>query len=207
MNARLKELINNADDGQADALTLDPRTLKSILQELEKMCNSSDTILCEPVAGGPGFKLSVKTDTSGSHPWKAIPTAGAKVNIAAGSVLSYFDTASYGLLKEFKRYAGGEVTVTGTGYIYGSIQWALGLAPIVTATVTDPDGDTTINVMRVTPDAAQDIGVVFAAALPTTTGYFYWEIAQVSLTATGAAQVDRQVLTHNPELWSISEPP
>jgi hypothetical protein len=62
MNARLKELINNADDGASDALTLSPRTLKAILQELEKMCHSSDSILCEPVAGGQGFKISAKND-------------------------------------------------------------------------------------------------------------------------------------------------
>jgi hypothetical protein len=62
MNARLKELINNADDGVSDALTLSPRTLKAILQEIEKMCHSSDSILCEPVAGGPGFKISAKND-------------------------------------------------------------------------------------------------------------------------------------------------
>jgi hypothetical protein len=62
MNARLKELINNADDGVSDALTLAPRTLKAILQEIEKMCHSSDSILCEPLAGGPGFKISAKND-------------------------------------------------------------------------------------------------------------------------------------------------
>jgi len=62
MNARLKELINNADDGVSDALTLSPRTLKAILQELEKMCHSSDSILCEPVPGGAGFKISAKND-------------------------------------------------------------------------------------------------------------------------------------------------
>jgi len=62
MNARLKELINNADDGVSDAITLAPRTLKAILQELEKMCHSSDSILCEPVAGGPGFKISAKNN-------------------------------------------------------------------------------------------------------------------------------------------------
>jgi hypothetical protein len=62
MNPRLKELINNADDGASDALTLSPRTLKAILQELEKMCHSSDSILCEPVPGGAGFKISAKND-------------------------------------------------------------------------------------------------------------------------------------------------
>jgi len=62
MNPRLKELINNADDGVSDAITLAPRTLKAILQELEKMCHSSDSILCEPVPGGNGFKISAKND-------------------------------------------------------------------------------------------------------------------------------------------------
>ena len=62
MNPRLKQLINNADDGVSDALTLAPRTLKAILQELEKMCHSSDSILCEPLPGGPGFKISVKNN-------------------------------------------------------------------------------------------------------------------------------------------------
>ena len=62
MNARLKELINNADDGVSNALTLAPRTLKAILQEIEKMCHSSDSILCEPLAAGPGFKISVKNN-------------------------------------------------------------------------------------------------------------------------------------------------
>ena len=66
MNPRLKELINNADDGASDALTLSPRTLKAILQELEKMCHSSDSILCEPVAGGQGFKISAKKDQNQS---------------------------------------------------------------------------------------------------------------------------------------------
>ena len=62
MNPELKQLINNADDGVSDALTLAPKTLKAILQEAEKMCHSSDSILCEPVAGGPGFKISAKND-------------------------------------------------------------------------------------------------------------------------------------------------
>lgn len=62
MNPRLKQLINNAEDGVSDALTLAPRTLKAILQELEKMCHSSDSILCEPLPGGPGFKISVKNN-------------------------------------------------------------------------------------------------------------------------------------------------
>lgn len=60
MSPQLKQLINNADDGVSDALTLAPQTLKAILQEAEKMCHSSDSILCEPVAGGPGFKISAK---------------------------------------------------------------------------------------------------------------------------------------------------
>jgi len=62
MNPQLKQLINNADDGVSDALTLAPKTLKAILQEAEKMCHSSDSILCEPVAGGPGFKISAKNN-------------------------------------------------------------------------------------------------------------------------------------------------
>ena len=62
MNPELKQLINNADDGVSDALTLAPKTLKAILQEAEKMCHSSDSILCEPVAGGPGFKISAKNN-------------------------------------------------------------------------------------------------------------------------------------------------
>lgn len=60
MNARLKELINNADDGLSDALTIKPDTFKKMLQEMEKMCHSSQTILCEPVAGGPGFKIRIR---------------------------------------------------------------------------------------------------------------------------------------------------
>jgi len=60
MNPQLKQLINNADDGVSNALTLAPLTLKAILQELEKMCHSSDSILCEPLAGGAGFKISAK---------------------------------------------------------------------------------------------------------------------------------------------------
>jgi len=62
MNPQLKQLINNADDGVSNALTLAPLTLKAILQELEKMCHSSDSILCEPLAGGAGFKISVKNN-------------------------------------------------------------------------------------------------------------------------------------------------
>jgi len=62
MSPQLKQLINNADDGVSDALTLAPKTLKAILQEAEKMCHSSDSILCEPVAGGPGFKISAKNN-------------------------------------------------------------------------------------------------------------------------------------------------
>jgi len=58
MNPNLKALINKVNDGASDALTLKPDTLEAILKELERMCNSSDTIACEPIANGqPGFKI------------------------------------------------------------------------------------------------------------------------------------------------------
>ncbi len=61
MNPKLKALINTANDGMSDALTLKPDTLAAILKELERMCHSSDTISCEPVAnGGPGFKIKLR---------------------------------------------------------------------------------------------------------------------------------------------------
>ncbi len=60
MDAKLKELINTAEDGLSDSLTIKPETLKAMLKELERMCISTDSVLCEAVAGGPGFKIKLR---------------------------------------------------------------------------------------------------------------------------------------------------
>lgn len=61
MIPQLKLLINNADDGQANALTLMPSTLKNMLKEMEGMVHSSGDIIAKEMPGGrPGFTLSFR---------------------------------------------------------------------------------------------------------------------------------------------------
>ena len=56
------------------------------------------------------------------------------------------------------------------------------------------------------PDLNEYITVGFAATMPKdpTTQTFYWEIAQVSL-AGGIASITKQVLRHDPMLWSFTQ--
>jgi hypothetical protein len=61
MIPRLKALLQNADNGAADALLLTPRTLRDILLELENMCVTSDEIECRPCDGGrAGFWMKIR---------------------------------------------------------------------------------------------------------------------------------------------------
>jgi len=135
MNPRLKQLINNADDGVSDALTLAPKTLKAILQEAEKMCHSSDSILCEPVAGGPGFKISAKNNGRFLREFREFhiePSGASTVAIYNGTLFGRLPTgfsvnddpiATLAVANGNKIYAKvtWDRTVDNTGNIAGSI--------------------------------------------------------------------------------------
>lgn len=65
MIPRLKALKNRIMDGQADALTLMPQTLYEIIDELENMCVTTDSIEAKPRDNGrPGFWLNLRGSAS-----------------------------------------------------------------------------------------------------------------------------------------------
>jgi hypothetical protein len=175
MNARLKELINNADDGVSDALTLSPRTLKAILQELEKMCHSSDSILCEPVAGGPGFKISAKNDGRFKREFREfhIEPAGA------------FTVAIY------------------NGTLFGQLPTGFSVNDSPIATMAVANGDkiyakvTWNRTLNITGDIVSTITtrtVEAAAAVPTNdpaVGTRHYELATVAVTDAGTVSVSQ----------------
>jgi len=175
MNPQLKQLINNADDGVSDALTLAPKTLKAILQEAEKMCHSSDSILCEPVAGGPGFKISVKNN---------------------GRFLREF--------REFHIAPSGAFTVAiYNGTLFGSLPTGFSVNDDPIKTLTVANGDkiyakvTWSRTMSVTGDIVSTITtrtIEAAAAVPannTLTATRHYQLATVAVTDAGTVSVSQ----------------
>ena len=175
MNPHLKQLINNADDGVSDALTLAPRTLKAMLQELEKMCHSSDSILCEPLAGGTGFKISVKNN---------------------GRFLREF--------REFHIAPSGAFTVAiYNGTLFGSLPTGFSVNDDPIKTLTVANGDkiyakvTWSRTMSVTGDIVSTITtrtIEAAAAVPannTLTATRHYQLATVAVTDAGTVSVSQ----------------
>ena len=175
MNARLKELINNADDGLSDALTLSPRTLEAILKELEKMCHSSDSILCEPVPGGAGFKISARNDGRFKREFREFHI----------EPLSPFTVAIY------------------NGTLFGSLPtgFSVGDSPIATLAVANGNkiyAKVTWNrTLNITGDIVSTITtrtIEAAAAVPANdpaVGTRHYELASVTVTAAGTVGVNQ----------------
>ena len=175
MNPQLKELINNADDGVSDALTLSPRTLKAILQELEKMCRSSDSILCEPVPGGAGFKISARNDGRFKREFREFHI----------EPLSPFTVAIY------------------NGTLFGSLPtgFSVGDSPIATLAVANGNkiyAKVTWNrTLNITGDIVSTITtrtIEAAAAVPANdpaVGTRHYELASVTVTAAGTVGVSQ----------------
>jgi len=164
---------------------------------------------------GPGISITENADSieigvdlafNFPHPWKVTSNGNNTVSISAGCVMSWEETSL--TLKNFKKYDGTQtVTVTGDGYIYGYIDASLATTADINAGGTDSGGDTLdVPIMRVFPDNTDDITIAFAAAMPSGSSTFYFEIAEVSLIAS-VATVTHQTLTHNPTLASWLEPP
>jgi hypothetical protein len=175
MNPQLKQLINNADDGVSDALTLAPKTLKAILQEAEKMCHSSDSILCEPVAGGPGFKISAKNN---------------------GRFLREF--------REFHIEPSGASTVAiYNGTLFGSLPTGFSVndSPIATLAVANGDKiyakvtwDRTVGAFGTFGSTITTRTIEAAAAVPTNaylTATRHYELATVAVTDAGTVSVSQ----------------
>lgn len=136
------------------------------------------------------------------HPWK-VTTNGddspATVAVAAGHIM-YMSTEddlnasqAYYNLDLAASYAGGDVTVTGTGYIYAKLDM----------TVDDllseaPATDETFLLQTVA--ATGTITLHFATNIPSSgSGNAHIKIAKVSL-ASSVAVVDAQYITHNPNI-------
>ena len=148
-----------------------------------------------------------------SHPWKCTANGDATIYVGEGRIHSYLDGDTAGLASNsmagFGDWEGGNVTVTAaTGVIYGEIAASasnFALVDII-ADSAGEYGDVNITILRTMPDLNEYITVGFAATMPKdpTTQTFYWEIAQVSL-AGGIASITKQVLRHDPMLWSFTQ--
>jgi hypothetical protein len=129
---------------------------------------------------------------------------GDTYRVEAGGIMSYEDTANVVSLRETHFYEGGTVEVTEPGSIYGRIGRGASFNPIFDITVGDPIESVTI--LRVIPEPSSEIEVFFSDVTPSDTNYIYWEIAKFDIVEDELVKT-RQVLTHNPTLWSIIEPP
>jgi hypothetical protein len=148
-----------------------------------------------------------------SHPWKCTANGDATIYVGEGRIHSYLDGDTAGLASNsmagFGDWAGGDVTVTAaTGVIYGEILGSSSVYPLVDiiADSAGESGDVNITLLRTMPDLNEYITVGFAATMPRdpTANIFYWEIAQVALTD-GIASITKQVLRHDPMLWSFTQ--
>lgn len=152
--------------------------------------------------------IASTNDYDSTHPWKVTPNGDNTVTVSPGSILSYDDVSSYASLQEFIYHEGGDITgITDDGYIYGVTDWAFSLNPIASATITDSNSDTsTVTLLRLTPVFGGSVGVFFGTSLPASSNSFVFEIAKVTINES-TVSVEKQVLTHNPTLWSFDFPP
>lgn len=145
-----------------------------------------------------------------SHPWKVTANGDDTVAVAAGELLSYdhegvsipsagnTNLSSYFNLKDFASYAGGNVTVLGAGVIYAEVT-RITSGTFVADTFSDGLGDEFQHWLdSVQPNSV--ITVKYGASLPSSGDVFTVKLAEVSLNA-GNAEVDKQIITHNPTLW------
>jgi len=187
----------------------DPRLLDQLRRQQVRSANSHVT----HVHDGTLIIPKSKRFTPYVHPWKAFANGDATVRIGEGRLLSYLDgdsTLASISLDGFVDYAGDiDVTVTGAGVVYGSIPAVATLYPIVNyvSSSAGETGDVDITLLRVIPDLNESITVAFATELPKSTNasIFYWSIATVDL-VDGKATIVKQILRHDPMLWSFTEP-
>jgi len=160
-----------------------------------------------------GLSLGDLLAAATTHPWKCFNTGTSSIYVGEGRVHSYLDGATSGLasvsMAGFGDWEGGDVAVTSpTGVIYGTLPAALSSYPLVDffASSAGESSDVQITMMRTMPDPNTSITVGFAETMPidSTAQTYYWEIAQVALTD-GIATVSKQVLRHDPMLWSFLE--
>jgi len=164
-------------------------------------------------AGGTTQNIIKRRHPVYNHPWKVTVNGNDEVTVGEGRILSYLDGDGGGLasisLDGFGDYAGGVITVTGAGVIYGSIPAVATLYPILNyqASSAGETGDVNISLLRVIPDLNESITVAFDTTLPKSTNatVFYWAIATVDL-VDGKATIVKQILRHDPPLWSFTEP-
>jgi hypothetical protein len=147
------------------------------------------------------------------HPWKCTANGDATIYVGEGRIHSFLDGDTAGLASNsmagFGDWTGGNVTVTAaTGVIYGEIVASSSIYPLVDiiADSAGESGDVNITLLRTMPDLTAYISVAFDTAIPrdSTANTFYWEIAQVALTD-GIASITKQVLRHDPMLWSFTQ--
>jgi len=147
--------------------------------------------------------LKAKKRQPPPHPWKAGGKGGLEITVAPGKVLGFkaaATTAGKPWHCVFASYAGGDVAVSASGWLY------------VVATVTDAaiEADTYLldgaffivaNTQKPT-----SVTVVYSATAPAsitsgTSSEIYIPLAEVTVTD-GVASVVDQVLTHNPCLFA-----
>ena len=165
-------------------------------------------------AGGTTQNIIKRRHPVYNHPWKVTVNGNDTVTVGEGRILSYLDGDSGASLTSisvdgFGDYEGGQITVTGAGVIYGSIPATSTLYPIINyfASSAGETGDVDITLLRVIPDLNEVITVAFDTTLPKSTNasIFYWAIATVDL-VDGKATIVKQILRHDPMLWSFTEP-
>jgi len=108
---------------------------------------------------------------------------------------------SFALLKPLDSYIGGDVIVTGAGYIVGYVAFSYGTIVYETEALTSVDAEyVPINTVRLS--VGNGVNVEFSADFPdgTTPGNYYFVIAKVSLSDDDVAVVEEQYLHHNPAL-------
>lgn len=164
------------------------------------------------LASATNNRVRVFVDTADlvSHPWKVTANGDDTVAVAAGELLSYdhegvsipsagnTNLSSYFNLKDFASYAGGNVTVLGAGVIYAEVT-RITSGTFVADTFSDGLGDEFQHWLdSVQPNSV--ITVKYGASLPSSGDVFTVKLAEVSLNA-GNAEVDKQIITHNPTLW------
>lgn len=164
--------------------------------------------------GGGSSKGGGKSIQRGgnTHPWKCVANGTDSIYVGEGRIHSYLDgdsTLASISMAGFGDWAGDSVTVTAaTGVIYGEIPAALTAYPLIDyyTSSAGESGDVQITLMRTIPDTNTAIAVYFAETMPKSASAqtFYWEIAQVALTD-GVATITKQVLRHDPMLWSFLE--
>lgn len=153
----------------------------------------------------PAWNARASAGTGADQPWKVTANGDGTVTVSAGH-LFYRTSESPAAdtlpqwyhLKVFASYAGGSVTVGGSGRIYASI--AVNPSAADYAALTNIYGADPFYLNRVYPSGS--ISVEYGT-MPTTGDVFIVEIAAVSL-VDGVAVVDTQFLTHNPVVGDYS---